>query len=176
MFLITMTDLKRKTINYDYLNCYNSQFLGEGGNIDSERKTVYVQPKASTVSKDPRVVFAISGKILLEADATEIFFILLQTLSPSLASTCLTLTVCLPCSFTPRVSLVFLLPVSSFLFFLFFSLFNFSSSCFLRLYSFLFSLSCNFFCFSASYLAFFSFLSSKICIDSGPLTNLEYFF
>ena len=51
-------------------------------NIDSERKTVYVHPKFTTVAKDPRIVFAISGKILLQADATEIFFILHQTLSP----------------------------------------------------------------------------------------------
>ena len=71
------------------------------------------------------------------------------------------------------------LDLSSFcqLFPFFFSLcLIFSSSCFLHLSSFLFSLSCNFFCFSASCLAFFSFSSSKICIDSGPLTKFGILF
>lgn len=51
-------------------------------NIDSERKTVYMHPKVTTFAKDPRVVFPISGKVLRPADATEIFFLLHQILSP----------------------------------------------------------------------------------------------
>ena len=148
-------------------------------NIDSERKTVYVHPKFTTVAKDPRIVFAISGKILLQADATEIFFILHQTLSPF---------------FFPLLAwlwladfLALLLPEFSWSFsssscqlfalFFLFSLFNFSSSCFLRLYSFLFSLSCNFFCFSVSCLAFFLVsYQVKFALTQGHSQNLEYFF
>lgn len=69
------------------------------------------------------------------------------------------------------------LPVSSLLCFFLFSLFNFSSSCFLRLYSFLFSLSCNFFCFSVSCLAFFLVsYQVKFALTQGHSQNLEYFF
>lgn len=148
-------------------------------NIDSERKTVYVHPKFTTVAKDPRIVFAISGKILLQADATEIFFILHQTLSPFfslylLDSDWLTSLLFYSQSF---LGLSQVLPVSSLLCFFLFSLFNFSSSCFLRLYSFLFSLSCNFFCFSVSCLAFFLVsYQVKFALTQGHSQNLEYFF
>ena len=66
------------------------------------------------------------------------------------------------------------LDLSSFcqLFPFFFALFLISLLLVSCLSSFFFSLSCNFFCFSASCLAFFSFSSRSIFIDSGPLTKL----
>ena len=145
-------------------------------NIDSERKTVYVHPKFTTVAKDPRIVFAISGKILLQADATEIFFILHQTLSPFfslylLDSDWLTSLLFYSQSFLGLSSSCQLFPFS-----FIFSLLNSSSSCFLRLYSFLLPFLVTSFTFLRVVLLFLVSYQVKFALTQGHSQNLEYFF
>ena len=97
-----------------------------GRNVNTEWHTVYMHPRLASVAKDPRVVFVISWKVLLQADITDVILAIIQvchTLSPCLPPISSRLALRrLPLSLIYRLFLIFLLSVSYFLFSLLFSL------------------------------------------------------